>query len=556
MISIIICANSRSRYIYNTLESLAGNDFPYDGYEIVVVDFNVEDDRAAELDRFVSAWPDVNLHRVEESRRELSHARNLGIKEAKGDVLIFLADGTLVGKEYLSTLVRTLDEHPEFDSFGGKVVPVFEGGKAPGWLCKHTMSWVSAVDLGDSIIPLGKLRQKRTNVGFRRKVLSACDGFDDVFGKAGSNMYYIPEPGVDLIVPLQRTTKEYISRMGRGIGARERIRCGMKGPLALVGRWMLEAVNWGRTLALCAAYHLRGRAACGNMLVRYRLNVTKGLLDGLNRVRFRLSAWILGRIYLLLPARYKAVDACVGKTVILTVSFNKPELIRFQNVLLRKNITDDFCYIVADNSTDKLKSREIREYCRQENIGYVRLPVNTLRVLSPSSSHAAAVNWCYKHIIAPIHPAAFGIIDHDLLPVDQVSIAAYLKQQPFYGPLRERGDGWYISAVMAFFDYEWTIKNGKFNYMPTWVGEHYLDTGGSNWYSYFKNIDVSSVIFPEEELEQIRNGSDYHGDYIQYMDGKKWVHLINGSGWKSIAEGKDELIAERLKSWVNQRQVM
>lgn len=59
------------------------------------------------------------------------------------------------------------------------------------------------------------------------------------------------------------------------------------------------------------------------------------------------------------------------------------------------------------------------------------------------------------------------------------------------------------------------------------------------------------------ELEEADEGAgEGSREALFAMDGKKWVHLINGSGWKSIAEGKDELIAERLKSWVNHGQVL
>lgn len=271
----------------------------------------------------------------------------------------------------------------------------------------------------------------------------------------------------------------------------------------------------------------------------------------IKRVLFRSLVRTLEGLYLHFPARLRSNNEMTRHNeigiLLFTISFNKPDLIKYQYRLLKRNIEDEFYYLVADNSTDKNKSKEIEDFCGQERIPFIRLPKNFLKVIGSSYSHAASVNWCYKHVVSDFRPRIFGIIDHDLFPIKSVSISKYLVNQPFYGPLRERGTGWYLSGVMSFYGYEWTKRNGKFDYMPTQVDGQYLDTGGSNWWSYFRSIDKSSLIFPQEELEQFRDGLDYHGDYVQYFDAKNWVHLINGSGWKAVAEGKKEWMTDFLE---------
>lgn len=101
MLSIIICTYNRDRYIYNVLESLARNDYPKDGYEIVVVDNNCTDNTAGELNRFAQDRPDVQLRCCMEKSQGLSWARNRGISEAKGDILVYVDDDAFVDPGFI-----------------------------------------------------------------------------------------------------------------------------------------------------------------------------------------------------------------------------------------------------------------------------------------------------------------------------------------------------------------------------------------------------------------------------------------------------------------------
>ena len=244
MISVIICTYNRDKYIYNVLESLAKNDLPHDRYEIVLIDNNCTDNTAAEVDRFAEAWPDVRLRRFIEPQQGLSYARNRGIKEAEGEVLVFLDDDAFVKESYLSAIECTLEQNPEIDCFGGKISPLFEDGKTPEWLCPWTMSWVSAIDCGERLKIFKKGYPIGANMGFRRNVFDACGEFNTSLGRVGKNLmggeekdmflrirnngfgiYYLPGIEVNHVIPASRTTDEYITRLGQGVGMSEKARC-------------------------------------------------------------------------------------------------------------------------------------------------------------------------------------------------------------------------------------------------------------------------------------------------------------------------------------------
>lgn len=148
-----------------------------------------------------------------------------------------------------------------------------------------------------------------------------------------------------------------------------------------------------------------------------------------------------------------SLEPLIGKSVdIITIAFNNAELICYQNQFLRKFLFDKYCHIIVDNSTDDAKIwLQLQQWCSEEKIAYVGLPKNYLNRVGASYSHAAALNYAYKHIVKKWQPFVFGQIVHDLFPITKVSILSKLQNQPIYGLLRLRDKCWYLSAIMSFF---------------------------------------------------------------------------------------------------------
>jgi len=113
------------------------------------------------------------------------------------------------------------------------------------------------------------------------------------------------------------------------------------------------------------------------------------------------------------PLSSKSVD-------IITVAFNNVELIRYQSQFLRKFLCDEYCHIIVDNSTDDNARLQLQQWCSKEKIAYVGLPKNYLNWVGASYSHAAALNYTYKHIVKERQPFIFGQIDHDLFPITKM----------------------------------------------------------------------------------------------------------------------------------------
>ena len=297
MFSLIICTYNRDKFLYDTLLHVVANNFPTDNYEIVLVNNNSTDNTEQECERFKADFPDVQFRYFVETKQGLSHARNRGIIESRGDVLVFLDDDSFVKPDYLRNLQKQMDDHPEAMAFGGKITPRFETGETPKWLCKWTYSWVSAIDKGDGVVLFeGSSYPIGANMGFRKECLKQCGNFNTELGRTKKNLmggeekdifnrvkaqnmliFYFPDIQVEHVIPPQRTTKEYIGRMGQGVGMSERLRCLNIGRKALWKRYFAEFVKWGASIMLWLFYTISFRPTVGNMLLLFRWNVTKGL---------------------------------------------------------------------------------------------------------------------------------------------------------------------------------------------------------------------------------------------------------------------------------------
>ena len=298
MISVIICTYNREKFLYSALQHVADNEAAYKQYEIILVDNNSTDRTKEECQRFTQDYPEVQFHYYLETKQGLSHARNRGIKESHGDILVFLDDDSFVQPDYLKNVQLQMDKHPEAMAFGGKITPRFESGTTPAWLCKWNYSWVSAIDKGDDVTPfIGNSYPIGANMGFRKECLDRIGEFNTELGRNKKNLMageekdlfnqmkekqmpilYFPDIAVEHVIPEKRTTKEYIVKMAYGIGLSERLRCLKLGKPALFKRHLAELFKWGATFVLWISYLLRLRPIVGNMLILFRWHVTRGLL--------------------------------------------------------------------------------------------------------------------------------------------------------------------------------------------------------------------------------------------------------------------------------------
>ena len=298
MLSVILCTYNRERYLYNVLHSLAAGTCR--DYEIVLVNNNSTDGTEAECRRFQADHPDVAFRYCIESQQGLSYARNRGIQESQGEVLVYVDDDALVNPEYLQTYADFFRQHPEAMAAGGPILPQYDGCEEPLWMSHYTRQLVTGkLDLGsrEREFPNGAF-PGGGNAAYRKEVFDQVGLFNVELGRKGNSLigaeekdlfakmtsrgirfYYLPTAILYHLIPPKKLTDDYFNRLTYSIGVSERYRTRQIGTGKYLGRLWKEAVKWGGTLALWTGFALKGQLAKGNKLVAFRRNVTRGLLN-------------------------------------------------------------------------------------------------------------------------------------------------------------------------------------------------------------------------------------------------------------------------------------
>jgi glycosyltransferase involved in cell wall biosynthesis len=135
-ISVIICTYNRSSSLKDLLESLLIQEVTEEfTYEVIVVDNNSGDNTKEIVDSYISKFQG-RLRYLFEPRQGKPFALNLGIQEARGELLAFTDDDCILEKNYLVEIHKTFKEYgSKIGIVGGKISPKWENsGKQPKWL--------------------------------------------------------------------------------------------------------------------------------------------------------------------------------------------------------------------------------------------------------------------------------------------------------------------------------------------------------------------------------------------------------------------------------------
>jgi succinoglycan biosynthesis protein ExoA len=116
MISIIIPCRNEVRFIANCLDSVLGNGFPLEQLEILIVDGMSDDGTRAIIRDYAARHPLIRL--LDNPHRVTPYALNIGIREAKGDVIMRLDAHTICARDYIARCVGVILQYGA-DDVGG-----------------------------------------------------------------------------------------------------------------------------------------------------------------------------------------------------------------------------------------------------------------------------------------------------------------------------------------------------------------------------------------------------------------------------------------------------
>jgi GT2 family glycosyltransferase len=181
-ISIIIITRNRARILVDCLDHLAQQS--YGDFEIIVVDSSNNEDTK----KLVKSYPALIYHSIWDGRNNMPAARNAGISCARGDIVAFIDDDSMVFPNWLENIVlgyinekiggvggSTIDERLKIDPNDKRVGLIYPDGMSiPNF----------NVDL---LEPFYVDWFVGCNMSYRRSVLVDLGGFDGKYG--GDNSY-------------------------------------------------------------------------------------------------------------------------------------------------------------------------------------------------------------------------------------------------------------------------------------------------------------------------------------------------------------------------------
>lgn len=104
-VSVIIPAFNEEKYLLDTILAIKANDFPVSDYEIIVVN-NGSTDRTADIAR------DAGAMIINSDRKFVGAARNLGARQAKGEILAFLDADCIPAEDWLREGIVSVSREP------------------------------------------------------------------------------------------------------------------------------------------------------------------------------------------------------------------------------------------------------------------------------------------------------------------------------------------------------------------------------------------------------------------------------------------------------------
>ena len=295
-LSIIISTYNNAQSLVRTLVSVAEQEADKSMWECVVVNNASTDNTEALFQEFASQHQELNLRLVNEPKQGLSYARNCGIAESKGDILVFIDDDETVNREFVSAYIDIFDNHEAFVG-AGAVVPRYDSAR-PKWMSYYTEKMIAnPINLGNEVVTItSKITPAGGNMAFNREIFNLYGGFNTALGRKGEallggeendmfdrvrslgeRVFYAPNAVVYHHIADKKLTPDYFDKLAYGVGVSKRLRAEHDG----TERQLFKDENKKRlyTIVLVALYSLAFQFQKASWLWRMRKGIAKGIFS-------------------------------------------------------------------------------------------------------------------------------------------------------------------------------------------------------------------------------------------------------------------------------------
>jgi glycosyltransferase involved in cell wall biosynthesis len=120
-VSVVIPTWNRADLLALTLDKIQNQTVPRDFYEVIVIDNESSDHTQAVLEQKSRTFS--NLKAFSQSKRGAAATRNIGIRAAKGEIVLFIDDDILAEPNLIEAHWKYHQTHPGSSIVGGVVTP-------------------------------------------------------------------------------------------------------------------------------------------------------------------------------------------------------------------------------------------------------------------------------------------------------------------------------------------------------------------------------------------------------------------------------------------------
>lgn len=201
-ISVIVCTYNRAEILRGCLDSLVQQNVEKAAFEVIVLDNNSTDDTEEVVKFFLNQYPNVSY--IKELSQGLSHARNRGFREAKGEFVAYIDDDARANENYISIIQQSISSG--FVVFGGPCTVFFLNEK-PKWFKDE----YGIVMKGSTQRILDKDEYlDGFNMIFQKKLLESVGGFSPKIGMSGHKIAYGEETRLQILLRQKGVKIHYI----------------------------------------------------------------------------------------------------------------------------------------------------------------------------------------------------------------------------------------------------------------------------------------------------------------------------------------------------------
>lgn len=192
-LSAIICTYKRSDILINAIQNLLNQTEDRNNFEILIINNDINSNDVFDIVDDIKQKNNLSdefIRYVEAPIKGLSYARNTGMYEARGDILLYLDDDSLADKNNVKEIINAFENNPNAGVVGGNIILV-KPNPLPDVLIENTENlWSQFIIKGDDYITVDSWNKYPygANYAVKKEDALKVGGFNLSYGRKGHNV--------------------------------------------------------------------------------------------------------------------------------------------------------------------------------------------------------------------------------------------------------------------------------------------------------------------------------------------------------------------------------